>query len=33
MQLLRKHRGGVYATLSAVVKGKTETQTITLKIF
>jgi hypothetical protein len=33
MNLLRKHRGGVHATLSAVVGGKTVTQTIAVKIF
>jgi hypothetical protein len=33
IQLLRKHRSGVQATLSAVVGGKTVSQTIRLKIF
>jgi hypothetical protein len=33
MGLIRTHRGGVYATLSAVVGGKTVAQTIAVKIF
>ena len=33
MGLIRTHRGGVYATLSALVGGKTVTQTIAVKIF
>jgi hypothetical protein len=33
MGLVRTHRGGVYATLSAVVGGKTVAQTIAMKIF
>ena len=33
IKLLRKHRGGVQTTLSAVVGGKTVTQTIRLKIY
>ena len=33
IKLLRKHRNGVQTTLSAVVGGKTVSQTIRLKIF
>ena len=33
LKLLRKHRSGVLATLTAVVGGKTVSQTIRLKIF
>lgn len=33
MGLVRTHRGGVFATLSAVVQGKIVTQTIGVKIY